>query len=83
MKPGKRLPDGGVGAILAPTALAQDIAKRVVLVLYAYLDDSGTHDSSPTVVLGGYVAQEAQWRAFERAARSLGHALLDDFKRPS
>jgi hypothetical protein len=38
---------------------------RMILVLSAYFDDSGTHAASPYVVLGGLLGTEEQWAAFE------------------
>ena len=42
-------------------------ASRVVVILQAAVDESGTHDSSEHYVLGGYVASEDQWAKFEPA----------------
>src|SRR5207245_2725076 len=47
---------------------------KVFCVLHAYLDDSGTHDSSPICVVAGYFGTEEQWKAFDRKWRK----TLDD-----
>lgn len=40
--------------------------ERFVIVLQSYLDDSGTNDESlPVVVVGGFVADNTLWDAFE------------------
>lgn len=40
---------------------------RMIAVLGAFFDDSGTHDASPVVVIGGLLGTEEQWDEFERA----------------
>lgn len=35
----------------------------------AYFDDSGTHDDSPFVLLGGLYATDEQWKVFDLAWR--------------
>ena len=32
----------------------------------AYLNESGTHDGSPVIVMGGVLARAEQWRFFEK-----------------
>lgn len=39
---------------------------RRILVLRAYLDDSGTHASSPVIVMGGLMAHEDDWAQIEK-----------------
>jgi hypothetical protein len=39
--------------------------------LTAYLDESGTHDASPTLVLGGALAKKIAWSRCERELRNL------------
>jgi len=39
-------------------------------MLSAYFDDSGTHDGSAVVVMGGLIGSEAQWSAFETRWRA-------------
>jgi hypothetical protein len=41
-----------------------------LMVWTAYLDESGTHDS-PVMLLGGHLANEQQWKAFDSAWKSL------------
>jgi hypothetical protein len=36
------------------------------MVFMAYLDDSGTHDGSLNVTVGGFVANLEEWQHFER-----------------
>ena len=43
-----------------------DSTQRMVCVLRAYFDDSGTHRDSRVVVIGGCVAREKQWEEFGR-----------------
>jgi hypothetical protein len=38
---------------------------KAVAVLYAYLDESGTHADSPLVMIGGFVARQPLWAALE------------------
>jgi hypothetical protein len=40
--------------------------RRLVAVLWAYLDESGTHKGSPLVVVAGYAGGHNEWRLFER-----------------
>lgn len=37
-----------------------------VAVFRAFLDESGTHDKSPVIVVGGYMARPEQWKFFAR-----------------
>ncbi|MHC2255943.1 hypothetical protein ACVILK_005635 [Bradyrhizobium embrapense] len=39
--------------------------------LTAYFDESGTHDTSPTLILGGAVAKNIRWSRTKRELRSL------------
>jgi Protein of unknown function (DUF3800) len=48
---------------------------KVFCVLHAYLDDSGTHDSSPVCVVAGYFGSERHWTTFDAKWR----AILDSF----
>jgi hypothetical protein len=57
------------------------------MLLAAYLDESGTHDTSPISIMAGYLGTAEQWRAFDADwmafVRSVGvnvHAV-DLFKR--
>ena len=68
-----------MGAPLSPgptgtLALVIDHAWRpetLFMQLACYIDESGTHADSPTMVLGGYVARLSQWRKFDAQWRFL------------
>lgn len=38
---------------------------RVLIMLHAYIDDSGTHDDAEVVTMGAFIAPVADWTAFE------------------
>jgi hypothetical protein len=40
-------------------------------VLYAYFDDSHTHEGTRTVTMAGYIAQAEGWEKFEKQSRAL------------
>lgn len=42
-------------------------SRRVFLMLFAYIDDSGTDRQGPAVTLAGWAASEEKWRAFSDA----------------
>src|ERR1019366_10327341 len=44
---------------------------KVFCVLHAYLDDSGTHDSSPVCVVAGYFGSERHWIRFDNDWREV------------
>ena len=44
---------------LAPTGAG------VLIMLHAYIDDSGTHDDAAVVSIGGFMAPFEEWTAFE------------------
>lgn len=44
---------------------------RMIAVLGAFFDDSGTHPSSPVVAIGGLLGTEEQWDSFEAAWSAL------------
>jgi len=44
----------------------EGIDGKVLFMFTAYLDDSGTHDGSLNVTVGGFVADVEQWHHFER-----------------
>ncbi len=49
-------------------------------MLYAYLDDSGTHAASPICVLAGYFGGEIHWTKFDREwHKALEHNGLEEF----
>jgi hypothetical protein len=41
------------------------------MILTAYMDESGTHGTSPVSVMAGYVADARQWRKFEKRTAKL------------
>src|SRR3954452_16879593 len=52
-------------------------------MLRAYFDDSGTHDESKAVVVGGLIGTVAQWKGFETAwAAKLADPLPEARKPP-
>ena len=63
------------GATLAELARSYDVGekhyfatdRRMLAVLGAFFDDSGTHASSLAVVIGGLLGTDEQWDAFETA----------------
>jgi Protein of unknown function (DUF3800) len=67
----------GIEYAVGPTIGIDDPAKRLVLVLTCYLDDSGTADE-PFVTIAGYLGPYALWTSFERAAKLvLDHCDVD------
>ena len=49
-------------------------------MLKAFLDESGTHQGSPTVALGGFVAGSRNWVELDRAwCKELDAAGLEEF----
>lgn len=44
-------------------------------MLKAFFDDSGTHDTSPVIVMGGLIADEADWIGLEAEWLALRNAL--------
>jgi hypothetical protein len=53
--------------------------KGVTAVLFAYMDGSGTHAGSRIVAIGGFVADESDWLAFDER----WNEVLDDKQWPS
>jgi len=55
------------------------------VILTVYLDDSGTHDRSPAVVVAGYASTQDRWESFENEWRrshklyNLTHFHMTDF----
>lgn len=53
---------------------------RLLAVLTAYIDESGTHDGSPIFALAGCVSDSKGWEAFDRRWRKfLAHYELETF----
>lgn len=66
------LPIRDLVSILLPSAYRDGW----ILMLRAYLDDSGTDGRSPIVLVGGLIGNEAQWVSFDAAWRAkLKHPL--------
>ena len=61
---------------LAKLALPFRGANGCLFMLQAYLDDSGTHDGSPVVVIGGLIGPPDNWDRFEKQWVSLMKAPL-------
>lgn len=61
----------GVDCLAHPLPNAQDNARRLLVMLWCYLDDSGTDRTTPTVTMAGYVAPLSKWRHFEVSSRRL------------
>ena len=57
------------GWIPEPFALAFPLSakERLVLMLYLYLDETGTHAEAGNIGVAGYLAREEQWSAFQAA----------------
>src|SRR5947207_1495772 len=39
--------------------------ERLILMLYLYLDETGTHATAGNIGVAGYLAREEQWSAFQ------------------
>ena len=48
-------------------ALFSGDGRRLVAVIEAYIDESGTDGRSPVICVGGYAGEHDEWTAFERA----------------
>lgn len=54
--------------------------ERRFMILTGYFDESGTHGSSPVVVMAGFIGDARQWRKFEkRCARLFKRFRVDIF----
>lgn len=53
-------------AELAGLVFSRAKPKGVLAVLTAYFDDSGTHNASKVVLIGGLLGSDAQWLAYEQ-----------------
>jgi hypothetical protein len=63
---------------LTRLGLGQMSKDRVIAVLGAFFDDSGTHRSSPVVVMGGIAGTDEQWDTFEIAWNARLNSPLPD-----
>lgn len=45
--------------------------ERVFMLLTAYIDESGTHDSSDYMIMGGFVGRLGQWYAVDKVWKKL------------
>lgn len=69
--------DSGAPLALFPSSIfaralsGYDPNRRMIVVLAAFFDDSGTHASSPVVSMGGLLGTEKQWNAFGNAWANL------------
>jgi len=53
---------------------------KVMAMLHAYMDDSGSHDGSHACVIGGYFGGENRWKEFERRwKRVLDRNAIQEF----
>src|SRR5437868_912123 len=43
----------------------------MIVILTAYLDESGTHGASPVTIMGGMLANAKQWEVFEKQFRQI------------
>lgn len=51
---------------LAKLIFLPDVKERLMCMLGAYFDDSGTHGASPLVAVGGHVGKAEQWDRFNQ-----------------
>lgn len=56
-------------ALVQHMADARRNARRRLIMIRCYLDDSGTDGGQPTVTMAGYLAPYKAWKSYERAAR--------------
>jgi hypothetical protein len=56
---------------LSGVSLPSGIREGLFIMLRAYFDDSGTHDDSEIVAVGGVIGTTAQWEQFERQWKAL------------
>ncbi|HEY1752027.1 MAG TPA: DUF3800 domain-containing protein [Caulobacteraceae bacterium] len=53
------------------------VRRRAIMIIRAYLDESGSHAGSKHLVVGGYVGRLGQWGAFDKAwRRFIGRAQI-------
>jgi Protein of unknown function (DUF3800) len=48
-------------------AYTGDELGKLIMGIWAYFDESGTHDGAPRMVVAGYVSTTERWRAFKSA----------------
>jgi hypothetical protein len=56
-----------IAAIMLPRGCDDE---GLMLMLSGYFDDAGTHDVSQLVVIGGFIGNQTQWAALEKAWRA-------------
>jgi hypothetical protein len=39
--------------------------KRLFVIVTVYIDESGTHDGSPVLIMAGWVGRFGQWASFD------------------
>jgi hypothetical protein len=66
------------GALLLAYLAAVPRARRLLLILAGYFDESGTHDKAEAITVAGYLSTPERWEAFEREWK----AALEEFRIP-
>jgi hypothetical protein len=61
----------GLDRLLQPLPGAGRNACRLAVVIWCYLDDSGTDGTTPTVTMTGYLSSASEWNRFERKTKAL------------
>lgn len=60
----------GIEQIVSCLNFGKDLSGRITLVVVAYLDDSGKHDSA-VVTMAGFVSRARDWTLFEQGSEAL------------